>query len=180
MYRYLIILFVAFCVSFKGSDSSKSTHTINWHETVNNSPFLKDKIQVPGFDGAVYPDQEPYFPVFVQLFKTGANESYNFEVINPVFRKWDGDVNLINTDGLLESIQPEVHYKKSGDDNFAELSFIPLIKKDEQVFLLEKFELRKLVSAQPMSQAKGVNWKSTSVLASDKWVKIKTSKKGDT
>lgn len=178
MYRYLIILFVIFCVAFKGSDSSKSTHTINWHETVNNSPFLKDKIQIPGFDGAVYPDQEPYFPVFIQLFQSGENEMLNFEIINPVFKKWDGDPNLINTDGLSELIHPQVHYKKSGDENFVELSFFPLIEKDGQLFLLEKFELRKSVSSQPMSLAKGINWKTTSVLASDKWMKIKTAKKG--
>ena len=178
MYRYLIILFVIFCVAFKGSDSSKFTHTINWHETVNNSPLLKDKIQVPDFDGAVYTDHEPYFPVFVQMFQTVDNELLNFEIRNPVFRKLDGDPNLINTDGLSELIDPHVQYKKSGNDNFAELSFIPLIKKDGHVYLLEKFELRKSVSAQPMSLAKGINWKTASVLASDKWVKIKTSKKG--
>lgn len=178
MYRYLIILFVAFSVAFRGSDSSKSTHIINWNETVNISPFLKDKIQIPGFDGAVYPDQEPHFPVFVQLFQSVENEVLNFEIINPVFRKWDGDPNLINTNGLSELIHLQVYYKKSGEDNFVELSFFPLIEKDGQVFLLEKFELRKSVSVQPMSQAKGVNWKTTSVLASDKWMKIKTAKKG--
>jgi hypothetical protein len=178
MYRYLIISFFIFCLAFKGSDSSKSTHTINWHESGIDLSFLNVQTRVLGFDGAVYPDQEPYFPVFVQLFQSGANEIYIFEVLNPVFRKWEGNPNLLLGEGLSESIHLQVYHKKSGDDNYTEISFIPLIKKNDQVFLLEKFELKKSVSVQPTSIAKGVNWKTTSVLAGDKWVKIKTSQKG--
>lgn len=178
MYRYIIISLVILCAAFKGSDSNKSTHTINWHEAAVSLPFFNNNIQVPGFEGAVYPDQQPYWPLFVQQFQSGANELNTFEVLNPVFRKWDGDPDLVHSEGLSESIQLQVHNKKSGDEYFTELSFVPLILKDGQLFLLEKFELRKLVSKQSMSVAKAVNWKTSSVLASDKWVKIKTSKKG--
>jgi hypothetical protein len=177
MYRYLIILLIAVSLAFRGSDSFKTSHVISWLDNTD-FPFSAEKLTVFGFTGAVYPDQEPFFPIFFQQFTMEANRSFHFEINHPVYRKWEGDQSLINSEGLSETIYLNVSYKKSSEQQYADVSFVPLIKKEGQIFLLEKFELVKSPGPQLMSQTAEVGWKTSSLLANDKWVRIKTSKKG--
>ncbi len=130
------------------------------------------------FDGAVYRDQEPYFPLFVERIPCEGNMQIRAELINPVFRKLVDPVEGLKTETLHDSIYIKVDYRNSGEEYFAEVSFIPIIKKDNQIFILEKFQLRLDKNTGFSALRNSVNWKSSSVLSNDKWVRIKTSGKG--
>lgn len=164
-------------MAFRGSDPARVTHSIVWNDLMDFS-FSADKMPVFNFEGAVYPDKEPYFPMFVSRLPVEGNKGLQFSITNPVFKKWEGSTEKLNVGLLPDSINLQVTYKKSADEIYAELLFIPLIFKDGQVFMLEQFQLRTDEVPIMKSLAKGVNWKASSVLSADKWVKIKTTGKG--
>jgi hypothetical protein len=164
-------------VAFRGSNTVRSEYRIEWNGIIEH-PFSREKIRVLGFAGAVYPDEEPFFPVFSKMFPVEGNLIPRFELENPVFVKWDGDLPVDDTSGMDDEITLQVEYKRSGNDLFAHLTFVPVIKKDGSVFLLDRFSLRVTEEPTVNSMAASVNWKTSSVLASGKWARIKTSKKG--
>lgn len=177
MYRYLIILFLLFSLAFKGSDSARYSHSIRW---LPGPTYI-----VPGipagplhFEGAVYGEEVPHFPIFAVQYTVLPGEDVEFEIGNPVYRKCE----IYLDQSVIEKLTPEIVItsirKKSGPEEFAEIRFVPAIRQDGQVFLLERFELKKTVSRSPQSEAGNYSWKTSSVLEKGKWVKIKTSGRG--
>lgn len=177
MYRYLPILLILFLAAFKGSENTGSDVQVIWNDA-SYLPFSNHQVPVFNFEGAVYPDEEPYLPLYTRMHKQEANRKLRFSLERPVFRKWEGDPDKISSQGLGESIDLQVVYKKSGNEQYAELAFVPIIQKDGQIFLLEKFSLRLTEEHAVVNQVGAVSWKSSSVLATDKWIKVRTRQKG--
>ncbi len=177
MTRYLIIFLILSSVAFRGSNTIRSEYRIEWNGIIDH-PFNPGKDPVLGFVGAIYPDEGPLFPVFSKIFPVEAGFIPRFALENPVFMKWDGDLPDTDTSGLMDKISIQVEYKRSGNELYAHLTFIPVIRKDGSVFLLDRFSLRVTEEQSVSSQAAAVNWKTSSVLASGKWARIKTSKRG--
>ena len=175
MHRYLIIILTLIALAFRGSEYSRSEHLISWNGVIN-FPFGSGDLSVLHFDGAVYPDNGPYNPVFSRLIPLEGGVLPDFEVQFPVFRRWEG--LPVDTTGLLSEIELKVDLKRSGGEFYAEVSLIPVIMRDGQVFLLESFFLKKGEGKQPAVMVTGYSWKNSSVLATDKWVKIKTNRRG--
>lgn len=177
MYRYFIIFVLLFSLAFKGSDSVRYSHSIQWIPAPMHS--------IPGFslgpfhfEGAVYGEEPPHFPEFTAQYAVKPGEDVVFELGNPVYRKYEIFVNPSIIEKLPQEIVISSLRKKSGPEEFVELHFIPVIQKDGQVFLLEKFELIKTDAGSSQIKAGSYSWKATSMLGKGKWVKIKTSGRG--
>lgn len=177
MYRYFIIILLLFSLAFKGSDSFRHSHSIRWISgQVQNIPgFSSGPLH---FEGAVYGEEEPHFPVFAMQYPVMQGEDLVFEILNPVYRKCEIDLHPLDIGKLPREIEITSIRKKSGPEEFAELHFVPVVNKDGEVFLLESFELKKTVLRLPQSKAGSFSWKTSSVLQKGKWVKIKTSGRG--
>lgn len=177
MYRYLIILLLFFSLAFNGSDSVRYSHSIRW--------ITGPMYSIPGFssgplhfEGAIYGEDPPYFPMFTTQYPVLPGEDLIFEIGNPVYSKCEVEFHPSDMEKLPEEINFTAIRKKSGQDEFIELHFIPVIRKEGQVFLLEKFELKKTELRSMHSKAGSYSWKTSSALEKGKWVKIKTSGRG--
>jgi len=177
MYRYLLLPLFFILTSLMPGDLTRSGFTIDWipvsepDENGIMSGYFR-------FEGAVYSDQSPYLPHFVLRVPMGSASGMYAGIVQPIYEEWQGEAPA-GLDGFVgEKPEVKVSVLRSGNDVFAEISFIPIILKDGKVYLLQKFGIKTSETA-PLKSLKGpYAWKSESMLATGKWVKIKTGKKG--
>jgi hypothetical protein len=177
MHRFLVIIILVFFIAFKGSDSAKVSDIITWISPgeFGTSTIMSDFFR---FEGAVYSDQPPFLPMYVRQFAIGHDQDMNVEIINTSFIKFGGEEVSHSASGLFPDINLDVNRKKSGNDEYIEIKFVPVVKKGEEIFLLESFEIRSTVVNSLKKSTVAYSWKSSSVLDKGKWVKIRTSKRG--
>lgn len=175
MYRYLIILLTLITLAFRGSDYSRTEYVIGWNGVID-FPFGSGDVSVLNFKGAVYPDSGSCFPIFTRVIPVREGALPDFEVQYPVYRRWDG--SPIDTTGLQGNLELKVNFLKSGEDFFAQISLVPVIIREGQIFLLESFFLNSVEGTHSSMQGAVYSWKNSSVLATDKWVKVKTNRRG--
>lgn len=177
MYRYLIIPLFFILTALMPGDMAYSGHTLAWIQVSDSEKngFMSDYFR---FEGAIYSDESPFLPYFVTRVPVGSSEGLEAEILRPVYKEWEGIVPPGLDDLLEDKLQVSVQILKSGDDIFAEISFIPIIVRDGKVNLLQSFEIKTYSTPVLKSLKAPFAWKSESLLASGKWVKIKTSQKG--
>ncbi len=80
---------------------------------------------------------------------------------------------------IPEELELNQHLYSSGNKYFAELEFIPFIRNENQLLRLVSFDIELQKNLPALKSAKSaMTWTANSVLASGKWVKIKTSGRG--
>lgn len=177
MYRYLIIPLFFILTSLVPGDLTHSGHSLTWisvSESDRNG-IMSDFFR---FEGAVYGDRSPYLPYFVKRLSTSSTTSMEAEIVQPFYIEWEGEVPSGIAGLIGEKPEVRVNVLRSGNDVFAEISFIPIILKDGKIYLLKKFGIKITEQTETKSLMTPFAWKSGSMLASGKWVKIKTSRKG--
>ncbi len=177
MYRYLIIPLFFILTSLVPGDLTHSGHSLTWI-TVSESDRNGIMSDFFRFEGAVYGDRSPYLPNFVKRLPTSSTTSMEAEIVQPFYIEWEGEVPSGIAGLIGEKPEVRVNVLRSGNDVFAEISFIPIILKDGKIYLLKKFGIKITEQTETKSLMTPFAWKSGSMLASGKWLKIKTSRKG--
>lgn len=176
MNKYILLLFVIIA-GFTASDVQKELITLNWQ---NNSGMEKDNARV-FFENSKFIEGETQFglPVYSRLYSIeNSNNTLRFSVENPVFEKLD----TVFEKNVMETIPSELTISnntlKSGDSRKAELQIIPIKKENDKIFILKSFQLKVASEVCQKSAKSAIAWKSSSVLNSGTWVKIKTTGEG--
>lgn len=177
MLRNFTIVIVVVLVGFRGGDSRPPQYKIAWSE-FTNLLIPEDQRPLLYFAGAEFSDDNPLLPSFIHLIPAADNQFAEIELIKPRYRVFDGKL----PDDILALIgeMPETKtvYKRSGNQTFTEWQLLPIVKRDNQIYLLEQFDLVVKTSAVSVQTAATPDWKTTSLLASGKWVKLRTTGKG--
>jgi hypothetical protein len=162
-----LLLFYILLFTFSSSWSSEYHRVISW--------IPEDKHQLD-FEGSVKTDQSqlPYWFGSFELQSDGAEVSISNTVFEPV-----GDSTLFS-DRITES---ELQYKSeignSAGQKFLSLTIFPFVKRNNRIEKLVEFTVILKENPGHLKSAKSAyQWKSTSVLASGKWVKLRTKAKG--
>lgn len=176
MYRFTFLILLVF-FGFRGSEVSRQTHTLEW--SLKTLALTEKPSRYLGFEGGIYSDSSPFLPLFVKTFSVQKGESVDFELLHPVYREWTGSEGIDPAAEIPSEIELQTSRRVSQGEEFLELRFVPLIKKDGKIFLLTGFELKVLPRQNQLATtAAAYSWKTASALQSGKWVKIKTTKKG--
>ncbi|MCL1821557.1 MAG: type IX secretion system sortase PorU [Prolixibacteraceae bacterium] len=163
---------------FAGDKPSSDIFRLQWNPRFSIS-LGGEEIKCLHFTGAVYTGGKPFIPVFTYQTEIGESENQVFEIENPVFSIYTGEIFPEEKAILKPTLEPVSIRKKSGKTVFAELQLVPLICRDGQVLVLESFKLKKTDCPQLKKSAATVgSWKTSSVLSSGRWVKIKTTERG--
>lgn len=128
------------------------------------------------FEGAVFAGAGhlPFWAENFELHSPGAKVA----ITNTVFEPFN-DRSVV----LPDSIGPELKYYTatgaSAGKYFLKVSVFPFIRRNNQVLKLNEFTLNLVESHEMLKSAKAAYpWKSSSVLGSGKWSKIRTKSKG--
>jgi len=175
MNKYILLFFVVL-VGFAVSDVHNETIFLEWKE----NPGRVDGNVLEFFENADFKGDlgRLALPVYTRLYTLDKqNSSLRFSIENAVFDELP--VDLQTTKGL--EIPSELKFSstalQSGSDKKIEFQIVPLKQENGKIYRLKSFQLRSVPELYAKS-ATAVSWKTTSVLASGKWVKIRTSGKG--
>jgi hypothetical protein len=172
MTRLFLFCILFFC--FFNAWTADFHRTINWLSVGERSDNLSKSF--PVFENSITIDRTrlPYW------FESFEIDSPNVEVLlsNAVFEPvpyFDGDSASV-PDGELRYTSEVV---ASAGKNFLRLTVFPFVRRNNQIEKLVDFTISVNEKGDQLkSAAAGFNWKSSSVLATGKWVKIKTKNKG--
>jgi hypothetical protein len=144
--------------------------TIIWHQTISGGSPIEIS-----FENAVMVGGSK-LPYWVESFELQSSNA-DIAVTNTVFEP------INNSIILPDSIGSELKFSKvigtSRGKSFLRVSVIPFVKRENQIMKLTKFTLSLIENSIQVKSAQVIfPWKSTSVLGSGKWVKIKTKNKG--
>lgn len=159
---FLLNAFFAWPIDFK--------RTIVWHQTISG-------VKPEGilFENAVIIGENK-LPYWVESFELQSSNA-DVAITNAVFEP------INNSIILPDSIGPNIKFSKvigtSRNKSYLRVSIFPFVKRDNQIMKLTRFTLSLIENSVKMKSAQvSFPWKSTSVLGSGKWVKIKTKNKG--
>ncbi|MDX8338486.1 type IX secretion system sortase PorU [Draconibacterium sp. IB214405] len=175
MNKYILLLFVVL-VGFTVSDVQKEIVVLTWQE--NSGEMRGDVLEY--FQNADLSGDLAHLslPVYSRIYPISTpNQIPRFTVVNPVYE----DVTSVYSGKMAIEIPSELQVNtnilRSGNERKAELQIIPIKEENGKIYRLKSFQLRSATDVYKNS-VEAINWKSESVLASGKWVKIRTSGKG--
>jgi len=132
--------------------------------------------KLPDFEVSIK-TSEGSIPMYLENIKLD-EEVLEFELVNPQYSLVSGtDIEIISK--IEETLDFKYHVFRSGSDTYLQIEIIPFIKDADVLYRLESFTLK--TKSDPLllkSALVPASWKSSSVLSSGKWVKIKASQKG--
>ena len=175
MNKYILLLFIVL-VGFAVSDVHKEVVVLNWQE---NPGEMKGDV-LESFQNADLSGDLAHLqlPVYTRLYPIdNPNQILRFSVLNPVYEDVTASYKDIISVEIPSELKVSTTVLKSGDDKKIELQVIPIKEENGKIYRLKSFQLRSAPDVYKKS-AEDINWKSGSVLASGKWVKIRTSAKG--
>ncbi|HZL10913.1 MAG TPA: type IX secretion system sortase PorU [Prolixibacteraceae bacterium] len=148
--------------------------TINWFQQTQNTDLIDQS--VPGFEGNIIIDQTG-LPHWFESFELNTPEAEVF-ISNTVF-----EPILHPSAGLIEYQESELQYQSeigvSAERSILRLTINPFVRRNNQIEKLVSFTVSiKENLNQLKSATASYKWKSASVLASGKWIRISTKSKG--
>ncbi|HEX7584740.1 MAG TPA: type IX secretion system sortase PorU [Prolixibacteraceae bacterium] len=148
--------------------------TVKWFQQPQNAD-LKNKSE-SGFEGSIIIDRTglPYWFESFDLNSSGADVTITNAVFEPI---------LHPSAGLVDYQKSELQFKSdigvSAGKSILRLTIFPFIRRNDRIERLVEFTIGiKENSNQLKSAGLAYQWKSTSILGSGKWIKIKTKSKG--
>ncbi len=165
----LLIVFLSFYTGLIAKDHSRK---IQWHSEIENNYAGA----VASFDGAYI--NEYNLPVYIENISLKKGERIELVNLNYEIVDIENDSQMLTK--LPEKLSVLPQYVKSNGEKVALLDFIPLVYKEGELKKLVSFDI-KIVNDPALKSAEiqnSVEWKSSSVLASGKWVKVKTDSRG--
>lgn len=172
MPRLLLILILIFC-SFS-SWSADYHRTLKWENSAENT--TSNLAQTLQFEGSVTLDRER-LPYWFESFDVNSSQ-VDVSVINAIYEPLtsmsDLEVNQINENLIIKS---DIGY--SAGKAILQVTILPFVKRNNQFLKLVDFTISvKENPNQLKSKAASYSWKTSSVLGTGNWVKIKTTAKG--
>ncbi len=176
--KRLFILFFIFSVGFSVNDVQRELITIDWKLTAKHISGKKGR-DIITFEGADYGFDNPEIPVLTKSYQLLGNEqNFQFCIEKPDLIEFGNDSLLSFSDDIGEEVQIESTKLKSGDFYSVQVKILPIVKKDNKIYLVKSFELKKIPVLEKSAVIASYVWQGESVLKSGKWIKIKTSGKG--
>ena len=172
-----ILLIFVILVSFVNSDVQTERVFLDWSAEIGN--YEEGDGFVAWLENPGFPQSGPELPVYTRLYES-RYEQQNVKIVvqSPEYE----EITEILPEEILALVPEELavksHFMKSGDIWKQEMSLPAIIKQDGKIFRLKAFDVRKIPVPQLKSEIVANVWKSSSVLSSGKWIKIRTSKKG--
>ncbi len=177
MKRLLFLLFIII-VGFSVNDVQQEHVVLNW-ESANSLQIAKEMGIPYCFEGAAFAGSDELLPVFSRIYNL-KNRSQGFKIVveNPQFRVVEIPEGFQIPDEITGEIQAESYKLQSGDNFKIQLKIIPFKREGEKLFLLESFQLKKIVVNVKSVKRQQISWETESVLKSGKWVKISIAERG--
>lgn len=162
-----LLLFYILLLTFTSAWSAEYHRVISWTQD--------DKHRLD-FEGSIKSDQ-PQLPFWFESFEiesVGAEVSISNAVFEPV------DQSAIHSDDVAGSeLQFKSEIGNSAGQTFLRLTVLPFVKRNNRIEKLVEFTIILNENPGQLKLTKSAyQWKSTSVLASGKWIKLKTKAKG--
>ena len=177
MKRLLFLLFIII-VGFSVNDVRKEHIVLNW-ESANSLQIAKERGIPYCFDGAVFAGFDESLPVYSHIYNLeNRNEEFRIIVENPQFREVEIPDGFQIPDEIADKIQAKSYKLQSGDNFKIQLKITPFKREGEKLFLLESFQLKKIITKVKSAKRQEISWKTASVLKSGKWVKISIPERG--
>ena len=170
MKKYVLLLLVLpFCLGLYGKDLQRK---INWE----NSEDKGWAGPVANFNGAYI--NEFNLPVYFETL--AIDQGFSLKINNLVFENSEKLIDTKIANKIPSELNIQARYIQSVSDHAALLEFIPLVFQDGQLKKLISFDIEVVEKIEAKSATVQVqaDWKTSSVLASGKWVKVKTSEQG--
>jgi len=182
MIRKITILTFLFCFFFSISAQIEevSSHVINW-KSVDTWNSQAASISVISFDGAQYPT-ESRLPYFNKRIVCDPKLSYQVEVVKPVFvQPTAEELILLNFNSLItNNLDVVTDVLNDRATSYLDISILPFINQQGKIMKLSTFDLvvKSTMGPQKIVGATRHTYASTSVLANDRFVKIKIQNTG--
>lgn len=162
-----LLLFYILLLTFTSSWSSEFHRVISWTQD--------DKHRLD-FEGSIKTGQSqlPFWFESFEIESVGAEVSISNAVFEPVDQS-----ALLSDDVAGSELQFKSEIGNSAGQNFLRLTVLPFVKRNNRIEKLVEFTIAITENSGQLKSSKSAyEWKSTSVLASGKWVKLKTKAKG--
>ena len=171
-----IVLFSCLFFLAVTSVASDFHRKIEWSDKIDTIEIEPRGISPLKFEGSISIDQTG-LPYWFESFELNS-ASADVAIVNAIFEPVNDSILT------LENIQnEELTFKSdigvSAGKSFLRLTIFPFIRKNKQVEKLVSFTISITENQNKLKSANAIfPWKTSSVLASGKWVKIKTKAKG--
>jgi len=172
--RRLLLLCVLLLNAFLGWPADFHRKIV-WYQSISNEKLEPQRVQ-GSFNEAVFVG-ESNLPLWVESFEIQA-PSAEIIISNAIFEPLK-DSTIV----LPDSIGPDLKYRSvpgtSTGTSHIRVSILPFVKRNDQILRLTEFDLS--IKENPnllKSAVVAYPWKTTSVLNSGKWTKIKVKDKG--
>ncbi len=169
IYPFLFILF-----GFFANDIRKEIVVINWlpSDTPLNGLGLS-------FPEAEYPEGIDGVPVYYRpVFVPDKQLDFQFVIENPVFEELETAPEITFADNIPDELTLKKEKTGSGSSAIIQIQIPAVIRKNEKILLLKRFELKQIPVNMKSATAASYNRKSESVLKNGRWYKVSTSGKG--
>lgn len=172
--KKLYILLLIFITGFTANDVHNEIVVLDWQK----SNLEGNKLGYT-FDNAAYVTPGSAVPVFFKHYILKIpSQDFQFVIENPVFEETE-----LNPDSLSDVDFPsQIKIKKlrlvSGGTHRIEIQVPAVIKSNNKILLLKRFELKQIPVILKSAVAAPYEWKNESVLREGRWVKISTEEKG--
>jgi len=166
-----------FCVIFFYSIlgwTDNYNRTVKWFQQSQNA--ISNRHAEPGFEGSVIIDHTglPYWFESFDLSSTGADVSITNAVFEPLLNP---SSKLINYQKSELQISSDIGV--SAGKSILRLTIFPFVRRNDRIEKLVAFNIVIKENSNDLKSAGlAYQWKSTSVLGSGKWIKIKTKSVG--
>jgi len=172
MAKYFLFCLFFFCVA--AGWPAEFHRTIKWIQQSQN--YDLKGISAEEFEGSIIIDQTrlPYWFESFELNSADAEVSINNAVFEPILHP---SARLF--DCQITELQFKSDIGASAGKSFLRLTIFPFVRKNDQIQKLVGFTISVKENLNHLkSGATNYSWKTSSVLGSGKWIKIKTKAKG--
>lgn len=175
--KQFFLLFSLFAVGFSMVDVQREVVRIEWKEYRQNNQS-GDQFMLT-FEGAEFPDPVQDIPHYVRTTLCNDNDRmFRYVMEDPFYERADPVPEKWTELELEQETNPVNQLTGSGKQLISRLVINPVVRRDDGIWLLKSFTLKKIPAGTVKSNTAPFLWKSSSVLKSGKWLKIKTSGRG--
>ena len=169
-----LILFLTWIFCFSSVFSADYHRIVNWQKTVGSSN--PDSRQLLQFEGAVTFGNET-LPFWIENIPISFSAA-EVKIINPVF-----ELVTDSSDSLFQNLNEDLAVQSevgnSAGQSILQVKILPFIRKNNQVLKLTGFTISVTETSNLLKSAQaGYVWKTSSVLGTGSWTKIKAKNKG--
>ena len=172
--RSLLLILVFFLSAFL-AQSIDFNRTITWHQPFSGATIY-NKPAEGLFEGAILLGGNK-LPHWIESFELQSSNA-EVNITNTIFELYN-DTSIVLPDSITSELKFSTVIGTSAGKSFLRVTVLPFVKRNGQILKLTAFTLSVKENSNFLKSAIiSYPWKSSSVLSTGKWVKIKTKNKG--